>query len=150
MAAVPLPQPPINLGLVVRTDFADDTAWRAVTDLLVQPVDGFVVGLYFVDDRRYEGVTAEELLAHAAGVDITFAFLADRRTMTEPEHTLVCVDLWRERGRSFRVTPAEVAAVQNNLEIANMDFHEFADHIDPDGVFRGVDGHDEEGQHGGS
>lgn len=70
--------------------------------------------------------------------------------MTEPEHTLACVDLWRERGQSFRVTPAEVAAAQNNLEIANMDFYEFADHVDRDGVFRGFDGHDEEDQHGGS
>jgi hypothetical protein len=27
--------------------------------------------------------------------------------------------------------------VGNNLSLANMDFHEFADNADPDGVFRG-------------
>jgi hypothetical protein len=27
--------------------------------------------------------------------------------------------------------------VENNLSIANMDYSEFADEVDPDGVFRG-------------
>ena len=28
-------------------------------------------------------------------------------------------------------------AVENNLSIANMDFKSFADHTDPDGIYRG-------------
>ena len=134
---MPIPEPPINLSLLVRTDFTDDATWRAVTDLLEQPADGFEASLHIVNDSQYHGVTAEDLLGHVAGVDVTFAFLADAETMTGTEHTLVCVDLLDERGQSFRVTPAEVAAVQANLEIANMGFREFADHADPDGVFRG-------------
>jgi hypothetical protein len=27
--------------------------------------------------------------------------------------------------------------VENNLSVANMDFHEFADNVEDDGVFRG-------------
>jgi hypothetical protein len=42
-----------------------------------------------------------------------------------------------EPGRGFRVVPAELWGVENNLSIANMDFAEFAHHADPDGVFRG-------------
>ena len=47
------------------------------------------------------------------------------------------VDLWEQPGRTFRVIPTEAWGVQNNLPIANMDFSEFADRVDPDGIFRG-------------
>ena len=47
------------------------------------------------------------------------------------------VDLYEEPGRTFRVIPAEIWSVDNNLSIANMDFAEFADAVEPDGVFRG-------------
>jgi hypothetical protein len=30
--------------------------------------------------------------------------------------------------------------VENNLSLANMDFHEFADNVGADGVFRGFPG----------
>ena len=33
----------------------------------------------------------------------------------------------------------EVALIEANLSIANMDFEEFADSVGPDGVFRGFD-----------
>jgi hypothetical protein len=33
--------------------------------------------------------------------------------------------------------PRQVQAIENNLSIANMDFFEFADSADADGVFRG-------------
>jgi hypothetical protein len=33
--------------------------------------------------------------------------------------------------------PAELWSVENNLSLANMDFHQFADNVAPDGVFRG-------------
>jgi hypothetical protein len=42
-----------------------------------------------------------------------------------------------EPGRTFRVIPREIWSVENNLSISNMDYHEFADNIDSDGVFRG-------------
>jgi hypothetical protein len=53
------------------------------------------------------------------------------------EHPILVVDLYTEPGRSFRVVPAEVWGIENNLSTANMDFAEFADEADADGVFRG-------------
>jgi hypothetical protein len=54
-----LPIPPINLSLLLRTDFSDDAVWERVCDLLQQPTqDGFEAGLYFVSVRTYDGVTA--------------------------------------------------------------------------------------------
>ena len=47
------------------------------------------------------------------------------------------MDLYTERGRAFRVIPSEIEGVENNLSLANMDFGEFADSADRDGIFRG-------------
>jgi len=33
--------------------------------------------------------------------------------------------------------PAQIMGIENNLLLANMDFVEFADHVDKDGIFRG-------------
>jgi hypothetical protein len=47
------------------------------------------------------------------------------------------MDLYDERGRTFRTIPSEVCAIQNNLSIYNLDFADFADAVDNDGIFRG-------------
>jgi hypothetical protein len=67
----------------------------------------------------------------------TFVFLVDGRTINDPEHPIVVVDLYEDPGRSFRVIPSEMWVVENNLSLANMDFQEFAESADRDGVFRG-------------
>jgi hypothetical protein len=43
-------------------------------------------------------------------------------------------------GREFRCEVGEVASIEANLSIANMDFEEFADGVEDDGVFRGFPG----------
>jgi hypothetical protein len=40
-------------------------------------------------------------------------------------------------GREFRCEVGEVASIEANLSIANIDFEEFADGVEDDGVFRG-------------
>src|SRR5262249_59564922 len=67
----------------------------------------------------------------------TFMFVVDRTTMTHEEHPVAVLDLWREPGRTFRVIPSQMWAVQNNLWLANMDFFEFANAVGYDGIFRG-------------
>ena len=47
------------------------------------------------------------------------------------------VDLYGSRGRSFRATPSQIQAIQNNLSIANMGFEEFAEAVGEGGIFRG-------------
>jgi hypothetical protein len=46
-------------------------------------------------------------------------------------------DMYHDPGRTFRVIPSEMWGVENNLSLSNMDFFEFADAADEDGVFRG-------------
>jgi len=127
-------------SLLVRTDFSDDAAWRALVDDATKPYgpDGFVAHFVPVDDRDLEGMGAEELASHAGDAYVVFA--ADGASMHGSERTLLVVDRLHERGRSFRVKLAEAHAVENNLSLFNMDFFEFVDAVDADGVFRGFRG----------
>lgn len=45
-------------------------------------------------------------------------------------------DLWRVGG-TFRSMPEEVEPITANLNLANMDFADFADSVGADGIFRG-------------
>ena len=100
--------------------------------------EGFTASLDCVSDRQFDGLTVEQLVALAAqGGNRTFAFIADRMTLASPEFPVLVVDLYDEPGRTFRVIPGEMWGVENNLSIANMAYHEFAESVDPDGIFRG-------------
>ncbi|HEU4811705.1 MAG TPA: hypothetical protein VFT00_06170, partial [Nocardioides sp.] len=84
-----------------------------------------------------------------------YVVLADARSMSEAvaggEITLDYVDLSISdpedaeifhsfMGRTFRAVVPEISSIEANLSISNMNFHEFADGADPDGVFRGFEG----------
>jgi hypothetical protein len=104
---------------------------------IVEPVDD-TDGPDCVSDPEYDGLTVEQLVALGQDdKDCTYAFVVDRRTMTDPEMPVLVVDLNHEPGRAFRVVPSELASIDDNLSIGNMDFFEFADNVDADGVFRG-------------
>ncbi len=135
------PIPETTRALVLRTDFSDDRAWAEVCDQIQRPSpDDFRANVDCVSDRAFEGLKSgevPELLRPASRH--TFVFLVDTRTITDPEHPVVVVDLYDEPGQSFRVIPSEMWGVENNLSLANMDFHEFAEAADRDGVFRGLE-----------
>jgi hypothetical protein len=54
-----------------------------------------------------------------------------------PDFPILVMDLHHERGRTFRAIPSQIQGIENNLSIENMDFFEFADNVEEDGVFRG-------------
>ena len=95
------------------------------------------MNLRVVDDSRFEGRTVAELLAADDWPDAAVLFVADRQALSTAEHPILCVDLLEERGRSFRCAASQVCGVENNLSLANMDFEEFVENTDADGVFRG-------------
>ena len=49
------------------------------------------------------------------------------------------VDLFHGRP-PFRVIVSELWAIENNLNLANMDWEEFAEAVGDDGIFRGFSG----------
>ena len=67
----------------------------------------------------------------------SFVIVADRNSLISPDRALLVIDLLDDPGRTFRVIPAELWGVNNNLSISNMFFSDFAHSVDPDGVFRG-------------
>jgi hypothetical protein len=126
---------------VLRTDFSDEPAWEAIGAAIQTPVDGYQAYVDFLSDRDYDGLTAEQVTRlPREDPDQTFLFVVDQTTLSHPDHPILVIDLIEDPGRTFRVTPVEMAAVENNLSIANMDFAEFVDHVDPDGIFRGFPG----------
>jgi hypothetical protein len=134
-------------SLVIRTDFLHDEAWQRLRAEIAAPVavpypngavDEFQAYVEFIDDRTYDGVTATDLVAgDFERGERSFVFLVDTVAHTHPEYPILVVDLLDEPGRTFRVVPNEAWGVENNLSIANMDFCEFADNADADGIFRG-------------
>jgi hypothetical protein len=130
--------PKTENALVLRTDFADDSAWESICAAIREPAKEFRAYVECQSDPQYDGLTVEQLTTLVPkGSDPTFVFLVDRVTLTHPDHPLLVVDLYDEPGRTFRVIPSEMWGIENNLSIANMDFSEFADSVDEDGIFRG-------------
>src|ERR1700730_9547820 len=137
--------------LVLRTDFSDDSAWKSVCAAIQEPVE-FEQNEIWADvdclsDPEFDGLTVEQLTASLVPLlggerkpfeyQESFMFIVDRTALTHPDHPILVVDLGHEGGGTFRVIPSEVCGVWCNLSIANMDFWEFADNVDKDGIFRG-------------
>jgi hypothetical protein len=83
-------------------------------------------------------LTPEELIALAREGYLSQIAVADPQTMRD--QTVLFVDfneLNGQVGRTFRSIPPEVEPIVANLSLANMDFAEFADNTNPDGIFCG-------------
>jgi uncharacterized protein DUF6924 len=133
------PLPDTDSSLLLRTDYSDDRGWAALLSASHQrSPDGFVAMVEGVSDQEYDQLTVEAIVALAAeSGHRSFLFVADRTTFTHPERPVLVVDLFEQPGRTFRVVPAEMWGIENNLSIGNMDYAEFAESVDTDGIFRG-------------
>ncbi len=138
--------PQTENALVLRTDFSDDGAWESICAAIREPwyldvvweVSEIRANVDFVSDPAYDGIDLQQVLS-LIPEDWThgFIFVVDQLALSHPDHPVLVIDLFSERGRTFRVVPSEMWAVENNLSLANMDFRDFADAVDPDGIFRG-------------
>ncbi|MGK5683175.1 DUF6924 domain-containing protein [Actinoplanes sp. URMC 104] len=141
-----------DVSLVIRTDFGHPQEWEETQAAISEPQteEGFAAFVAFVDDLAYENVTSSQLLEMVPeDVDQAVAFLVDAKTLTDPDHPVLVVNLYDygeglvdpgkgpQYGATFRVVPSEMWSVQNNLTISNMDGEEFAENVDGDGIFRG-------------
>ncbi|MFC8381763.1 DUF6924 domain-containing protein [Nocardia sp. NPDC057272] len=135
-----------DVSLLIRTDFSDDAAWRATAAAAMAPGEGkdsdFVACLTCIDNPDNDGLSITALLDRIGDAPPYYVFIADTETITNPEHPILAVDTGpentgHERGRTFRVMPAQMWSVENNLSISNMDFEDFASASDPNGVYRG-------------
>ena len=124
---------------VIRTDFTDDAIWTKIQkDVAATNSMGFSANVRFVNDQQYNGLSGQEVLQKIPGLhEYGCIFIADLVTMTTEEHHLLVLDPSNPKGKTFRVIPSEAWGVENNLALANMDYSDFVDSTDPDGVFRG-------------
>ena len=130
--------PESEAALLVRTDFSDDEAWRAICTAIRKPAGPFKAFVAFRSDPVNEGLTPDRIQTILPKDTFhSFVFIVDRIAIAGADHPILVVDLYGERGRTFRVIPSEMATVENNLSIANMDFEDFIKALDRDGVFRG-------------
>ncbi|GAA4639699.1 hypothetical protein GCM10023196_102370 [Actinoallomurus vinaceus] len=130
--------PATEMTLLVRTDFTDDRAWRALVDALGEPDEdgGFSAGeglsdrvelsAVVVDDREFEHLQPGQVPALVPpGEHTTMVALADAATMADPAHPVLVVDLYDTPGQVTRIPLAEAGSMAANLEISNMDFADF-------------------------
>ena len=131
--------PSTHASLLIRTDFTDGIAWEETkAAALAESEDGFQAYLHVVDDVIGGEATWQDLrsatlaLEHHAAV----LFIADRAALVG-DHPIRVVDLSSESRPPFRCLARELWAVDNNLNTANMDWEEFADNVEADGIYRG-------------
>lgn len=132
--------------VLVRTWFGDDRGWESLVREVETPSDeGFLASVVPVDDPAFEGLSAGALRAKQPdGSVVSVSFLADETTFGNAEHPILAVwlnalgddDDQRDLA-PFRVVPAALWSVENNINLANMDWEEFRNALDEAGVFRG-------------
>jgi hypothetical protein len=155
----PMTNPVEQNPWVIRTKFSDDEKWSAVRERIAAPQIEFGQELYayvkYVSDERYAGMEPETLV-HSLPDDYPgfFCFIVDETTLESEEHPILVVgfspsgidpnDYQRTPKqtpstdiKTFRAIPSTIQGIENNLSIANMDFEDFANSVDDDGVFRG-------------
>jgi hypothetical protein len=143
----------------IRTNFDNDLLWCDVCSRIAAPQsdDKFRAYVSFVDDRRFE---AKDIygVVHLLPDDYaySFCFIVDAETFDSDERLVLVASFlpeWDEQKddfiwqpprlrqsdliKWFRAIPDSIQSIENNLSIANMDFEDFADAVDSDGVFRG-------------
>lgn len=142
LAGVTLPEAPDLGALLVRTDYSDDRAWQAAVSAATAVYEGddferTGANLRPVESPALANLTPGELVSLQRGGYLSVLAVADAQTMRDQTLQFVNLnELDAEVGRTFRSVPSEVEPIVANLSLANMDFAEFADKADPDGVFR--------------
>lgn len=131
--------PQSNGSLLVRTDFSDDDAWRRLVEHVEKEnADGFQAYVDFVDDAAFADSDWAAVRAAVPPNDegASVLFVADRTALATDDHPILVIDLMSDSA-PFRCVADELWSVDNNLNISNMDWEDFAGAVDADGVFRG-------------
>jgi hypothetical protein len=126
-------------SLLVRTAFGNEDAWvDALSTVLTETEDGFRAYVKVVDDIAWDRVGWEQVrqAALAGNEHASVLFIVDSAALVSG-YPIQVIDLGNESRRPFRCIARELWGVDNNLNTANMDWEEFAESTDNNGVFRG-------------
>ncbi|GGK30147.1 hypothetical protein GCM10011583_72590 [Streptomyces camponoticapitis] len=145
-------------ALIIRTDYADETAWQMIVAEVSQPSGAggeYEARVHLVDDPVWAGSTPAAVRAAVRQDDqLSVVFVADRTTMQSAQHPLLALNISDEDkdldpmyyqelidsppAQEFRTTPGAVHDVHANLSLANLDFDGFAEAAlaDSEGILR--------------
>src|SRR4051794_38237125 len=137
--------PSSTATLLVRTGFQDEQAWREVVAAATVSTEYTLPAVLLpVDDPQFVGCTDEQLLAAAAENDLAGSavlFVADTETMASPDNAVLVLIMDSPPGvrESFRCVPGELSAVENDLNIGNLDWDDFAESaVEQGGIYHGL------------
>jgi hypothetical protein len=131
--------PKYNTSLLVRVDFSDEAAWaRLVEHVARENEDGFRAYVEPIDDREFSAADWPAVKAAVPENDegASLVFVADLLALSADDHPVLVIDLFSD-SPPFRCEADSLWGVENNLNIGNMDWEDFAEHLASDGVFRG-------------
>src|SRR6266540_155653 len=113
--------PETEYAVVLRTDFSDQATWKTICATILEPVGDFhfLANVEFLDDMQYADITKGQLLELIPkNYDHSFIIVVDQTAISNPEHSLLVVDLYEKSGREFRAIPSQIQGIENNLSIA--------------------------------
>ena len=125
--------------LMIRTDFSNQEVWESICAAVSRPAGemDLLANVEFLSDESYKNVDKQQLLKlFLADYEHNFFIIVDQIAVLKTGNPLLVVDLYDEPGREFRAVPEAIQSIENNLSLANMDFEEFANCLDEDGIFR--------------
>jgi hypothetical protein len=131
--------PASDNSLLVRTSFEDGDAWnRLANAVATETADGFRAYVETIDDPAWSGSEVDAIrdAIRFAGSNAAVGFIADDTALAD-DFPILVVHLDDADREPFRCIAAELWSVDNSLNIANMDWEDFAGALDVDGVFRG-------------
>jgi hypothetical protein len=133
--------PSTAAALLVRTCFDDEAGWHALLDELggtdghgwvgtddLEEIDEdeYPLTALVVDNPVFEGLQPGQVPALVPPEEhTTLVALADARTFADPAQPLTVVDLYDAPGQQAVLPRRMVGSMACNLDIANMDFHDF-------------------------
>ncbi|MCW4386471.1 hypothetical protein OH146_11875 [Salinibacterium sp. SYSU T00001] len=124
----------------MRSAPSSSPQWKQLVSALQREnADGFRAYVVPVDDPRWYRLSVDALRASVPVTEAQVLFVADELTLAAPEFPVLAIDL-RGSGRAFRCIATELWSVENNLNLANMGWQEFAALVDSQGVYRGLNG----------
>ena len=131
--------PSADAPWVILTDHSKPQAWNEIKNQITQSsILGFKADVKLIDLKKFDGKNRDEILALIQNQYPTdFVFIVDVETFASTEHPILVVDFMDDVPNEFRATPEQIQGIENNLSIANMDFFDFANAVDADGIFRG-------------
>ncbi|MFG2598944.1 DUF6924 domain-containing protein [Streptomyces sp. NPDC048462] len=129
--------------LLIRTDFSDEAAWRALQEAIATPNDdGFLAYVDLIDDPAYRDLTTDQIVSLAPGSDLLI--VADGTALTTPGMQLLAVQPWEEDDEKgdekygeLRVVAEDLWVIENNISIGNVSWEEYVDAAGENGVYGG-------------